>query len=130
MSIDNDSRNPLPVGVGEIECGDALRTILNGRRQSFNAVVNLVADRYLGIVGRAKLAPMQDYHAQLYCNVLQEAGRVLTAREIATFPSMVEDWLARHPEFPQGPGSTALMIVKASGYVDLVALIDEMERLP
>lgn len=107
--------------------GEALQSVLRNRKEPFTTIVNVIADRYMGLVERAGRTPMQDYHAELYCNVLREVGRPLTAREIATFPVMVEDWLARHPEFPQGPGSTALMIVKASDYASLMALVDSME---
>ena len=52
----------------------------------------------------------------------------MPAASIALFPSMCEDWLAKHPEFPQAPGETAVMILKNSSYQDLVKLVDMMER--
>ena len=44
------------------------------------------------------------------------------------FPLTCEDWLRRHPEFPQEPGKTAVMILKNSPFVDLVALVDDLEK--
>ena len=108
----------------EIYVSDSLRTALKGRKDSVSSVINVIVERYLGIVEGAGKTPMMGYHADLYCNVLREAGHPLSSQEIAVFPLTCEDWLRQHPEFPQGPGSTAVMILKNS----LVALVDDLEK--
>src|SRR5258708_6673727 len=93
----------------EIHVSDALRKALEDRKESLSTVVEMIAERYLGMIERAGTTPMMGYHADLYCNVLREAGHPLSSQEIAVFPLTCEDWLRRHPKFPQGPGSTAVM---------------------
>lgn len=111
-----------------IYVSDTLRKVLKGRKEPLSVVVTMLAERYLGMLERTKRTPPYCLNGELYENVLKEAGHPLTSAEIATFPVMCEDWLKRNPEFPQGPGATAVMILKNSGYHDLVALVDKMER--
>ena len=113
----------------QVYIGPRLRAALNKhKKRPLSVVVNTMAERYAGLLERCKRTPMMSFHAELYCNVLEEKGEPLTAAEIATFPAMVCDYLDRHPEFPQGPGRTAHMIVTNSSFLDLVSLVEEMER--
>ena len=112
----------------EIYISDALRKAMDKRSVSLSTGVNLIAERYLGIIERQRNTPMMDYHAELYCNVLREVGTPLSAQQIAAFPSLCADWLARHPKFPQEPGKTALMILNHSTFAELVARVDRLER--
>ena len=112
----------------EIHVGYALGKAMDGRKEPLSSVINLIVERYAGMVERAGSTPMMSHHAELYCNVLREAGHPLSSKEIAVFPLTCEDWLRQHPEFPQGPGSTAVMILKNSPFVDLVALVDDLEK--
>lgn len=118
----------------EIHVGEHLRAALDKRpKESLSTVVNMIAERYAALVERARYGkqsamPMMSFHAELYCNVLREVGHPLAPAEITAFPAMCKDWLARHPEFPQGPGGTAHMIVSNSSFAQLVALVDEMEE--
>ena len=112
----------------EIHVGDALRKAMDGRKEPLSSVINLIVERYSGLIERAGKTPMMGYHADLYCNVLREAGHPLSSQEIAVFPLTCEDWLRRHPKFPQEPGKTAVMILKNSPFVDLLALVDMLER--
>jgi hypothetical protein len=114
----------------EIYLGESLRQALAGREENLTTVVNMLADRYMGMVERAGVTPMMGHHQELYVAVLKEVGRPATARDIATLPSLVEDYLRRHPEFPQEPGKTALSILRNSSFTDLVALVDRLERQP
>jgi len=112
----------------EIHVGDALRKAMDGRKEPLSSVVNLLVERYLGIIERSHETVMFDYHAELYCNVLREVGRPLTAADIAAFPAMCAAWVARHPKFPPAPSKTALMVLNHSSFVALVALVDRLER--
>ena len=112
-----------------IYIGDNLRAVLANRKEPLSTVVNLMAERYMAIISRAGYFPLlAGLSAELFCNVLREGKRPLAAGGIALFPALVKDWLRRHPEFPQGPGETALMMLKNSSYLDLVALVDKLER--
>jgi hypothetical protein len=118
----------------EIQIGPRLDALLASRKEPLSTVVNMLADRYLGIIERSRYSdaspvPMMDFHAQLYGNVLSEAREFpLSAKDIAAFPAACEDYLKRHPKFPQGPGSTAVSILKNCTYPELVVLVDYMEK--
>jgi hypothetical protein len=109
----------------EIYLGEALRRALQGRKDSLTTVVNLIADRYLGIIERTNTLVFTVREEDVYRGVLAEArGRRLEAREIATFPEMVRDWLARNPDYPD----SAYARVKDAPFAHLVALVDRLER--
>ena len=110
-----------------IYIGDKLQAILDKHKLPLSSVVNMLAERYTALTQPCEI-PMMDFHADLYCNVLEENERPMPAKLIASFPALCRDYLKRHPEFPQGPGGTACMIVENSSYHDLVALVDRMEK--
>ena len=111
-----------------IYISDNLRKVLEGRKEPLSTVVNMIAERYLGMIERAGRTPPYCLRGELYENVLKEVGHLLTSAEIATFASMCKDWLTRNSEFPQEPGKTAVMILENSPHLDLVALVDKMEK--
>lgn len=109
----------------EIYVSDALRRLLEGRKDSLTTIVNLIADRYQGIVEQTPRFVCTAREEDVYRAVIAEArGRRLEAREIAAFPSAVQDWLSRNPDYP----ITAFHRVNGVAFSDLVALIDRLER--
>lgn len=110
----------------EIYLGEALKRLLRLRpRDTLTTVVNMIADRYIGIVERSAGVPKTVREEDVYRAVLAETrGRHLEAREIVLFPNMVSDWLTRNPEYPM----SAYERVKNASFVDLVALIERLER--
>ena len=111
-----------------IYISDNLRRVLDGRREPLSTVVNMIAERYLGMLERAGRIPPYCMNGEMYERVLREAGHLLTSAEIATFASMCEDWLKRNPSYPQAPMRTAVLALQRSPHPDLVALVDKMER--
>lgn len=113
----------------EIYIGKALRRLLFGRKGSLTTWVNLIADRYLGMIERGDAKGTTVVEDDLYRLVLSEYRRPLEARDIAGFPAAVEDWCRRNPA---GPGdnyyAAALAGIKCRSYVNLVALIDRLEK--
>lgn len=111
----------------EIYLSEALKRLLRTRpKDSLTTVVNLISDRYQGIIERmGKAIPCTVREEDVYRAVLEESrGRRLEAREIALFPNMVADWLGRNPEYPQ----SAYERVSVASFVELVALIERLER--
>lgn len=54
----------------EIHVSDALRKAMDGRKEPLSSVINLIVERYLGMISRAESTPMMSYHADLtatYC---------------------------------------------------------------
>jgi hypothetical protein len=115
----------------EIYLGEALRRLLTGRKESLTTVVNLIAERYLGIVERADAKATTVREDDVYRAVIREHRRPLEAREIASFPSAVEDWMRRNPQGKDEEHyASALAGVKARTFVELCALIDRLEKSP
>lgn len=111
----------------EIYLGDALRRVLEGRQQSLTTVVNTMADRYQGLLDRIQRFPCTLREEDVYRAVVAESrGRPLESHDIAVFPQRVHDWLVRNPDFPM----SAYARVNAASFVELVALIDYIERNP
>ena len=109
----------------EIYIGEVLRRLLVGRKESLSTVVNVAADRYLGLLERQPKFSCTAREEDVYRAVLGETrGRLLEAREIATFPQAVADWLNRNPEYPP----SAYERVRSASFVELLALIDRLER--
>lgn len=112
----------------EIYLGAALRRLLTGRKESLTTIVNLIAERYEGIMARANTKGCSVQEDDVYRDVLKEYRRPLESADIAAFPARVKDYclrtgLDREPMYP------AMMArVERCSYVDLVALIDRLER--
>jgi hypothetical protein len=112
----------------DIYLGERLRQALEGRGEPLTTVVNLIADRYLGIIEREHIPTLVAHEAMLI-ETLREKSRPLSSTEIATLPAMVEDWMRRHPDYMPEPAQTLLMILRNCKYPSLVALVDRIERL-
>lgn len=109
----------------EIYLGESLKRLLAWRpKESLTTVVNLIADRYRGLIERVPNHVCTLREEDVYRAVLAEARRKLEAREIMQFPGMVQDWLTRHPEYPD----SAYERVRSASYVELLVLIDRLER--
>lgn len=125
---------PMSKDRKDVYLGDGLRRALQGRKDSLSTSVNLIADRYQGIVERLHPAiqqkgPITQDAVRVYRAVLAETrGHLLEAREIAAFPSMVADYLSRHPEHEAR--LYAYDVAQAMSYPELVGLIDYLERQP
>lgn len=117
---------PMAKDRKEIYIGEALKRLLSTRpKDSLTTIVNLIADRYRGLIERHPGFSCTVREEDVYRGVLAETrGRKLEAREIAQFASMVDDWLNRNPEYPR----SAYERVRTSTYVELLALIDRLER--
>lgn len=111
-----------------IYISDALRKVLDGRKEPLSTVVNMISERYLGMLERADRIPPYCMNGEMYERVLREVGRPLTSAEIATFAVMCEDWLARNQDYPQAPMKTAILILKNSSHLELTALVDKTEK--
>lgn len=110
--------------------GESLKRLLTGRRESLTTIVNLIADRYLGLLERHRLHPHAGCTVQeddVYRSVIAEHRGPLDSRAIALFPQAVADWVARHPEHHAGPA--ALAHLKDASFVDVLYLVDRLERL-
>lgn len=116
----------------EVYLGEALKRLLTTRpKDSLTTVVNLIADRYMGLIERV---PMDKNAFPFVCTAREEdvyrgvlaekRGGHLEAREIALFPSMVGDWLKRHPDYPD----SAYQRVSRASFVELLVLIERLER--
>lgn len=116
----------------EIYLGESIRKALIGRRDSLTTIVNLLIERYLGIVERHFTATLNREDDVLLA-VMREYRRPLTSADIATFPARVRDYCERHPDVaPDGGGTehygTLLAAVERASFPQLVALIDRVER--
>ncbi len=126
----NDARREstaMPKDRKDIYLGERLRAILKGRSENLTTIVNLIADRYLGLVER-QYTPTMVAHDDILRKVLAEKTHPLNAAEIATLPAMVEDWCQRHPDYLPAPAQTFLMILRHCDYASLLALVDRIER--
>lgn len=112
----------------QIEVGEALRRATEDRPESMTVLVNMIADRYMGMIERVGRVPTLDLHTELYRRVVDSFGRPLTSQEIARFADLCEDYLRRNPDFPQEPGKTALMILRNCSFAELVYLVDRYEH--
>ena len=114
----------------DVYLGDGLRRALKGRKDSLSTSVNLIADRYQGIVERLR-PTISAEHEHILRSVLSETrGHLLESREIAAFPSMVSDWLLRNWVPDKEDGLALHMRLGAMTHPELVALIDYLERQP
>lgn len=111
-----------------IYISDDIKEALRDRKESLSTAMSVIAERYTGTIKRAGKTPMMDFDAKLYLNVLREVGHPLSSREIAAFPSMCEDWISRNRSFPEQPAKTAITILKNSPFIDLMSLVDWLER--
>ena len=81
-----------------IYIGRDLRAVLSGRDLSLTDAITMLADRYMGMIERAPRNATTVRMDDVYRAVMKEKrDRPLSAREIAAFPAMVHDWMARHP---------------------------------
>ena len=93
---------PMAKDRKDIYIGEAIRRLLTGRKESLTTILNLIAERYLGILARTTPLVCTAREEDVYRAVLAETrGRRLESREIGLFPQMVQDWLNRNPEYPQ-----------------------------
>lgn len=114
----------------EIYIGESLRRLLAGRGESLTTVVNLIAERYLGLLERHELYPHAGCTVQeddVYRAVIAENRGPIDSRAIALFPQAVADWVARHPEHHAGPAAAAR--VRDASFADLLYLVDRLERV-
>lgn len=111
----------------DIYIGDGLKRAIAGRKESLSTVVNLIADRYQGMVERMR-PYVNDEQINILRAVLAETrGHRLEAREIASLAGTVQDWLKRHPsEYEQQFWVT----LNDYNFAQLVALVDSLERNP
>jgi hypothetical protein len=135
MTIESRARSavaestPMAKDRKEIYIGESLRRALAGRKESLTTVANLIADRYMGMIERTNVATtvrMDD----IYRAVLAERrGKPMEATDIATFPALVRDWLRRNPPAEdERAHEAALRVVDEADFVELVAIIDRLER--
>jgi hypothetical protein len=111
-----------------IYVGPALRKLLEQQpKRTLTATVNLLAERYAGMIERAEDTRPYCMWAGFYRDVLREVGHPLSSKEIASFPSMLKDWVRRNPQY-DAVGNTAVTMLENTSYNDLVKLVDEMER--
>lgn len=113
----------------DVYLGDGLRRALRGRPGTLSTNVNLIADRYQGIVERNTPHLSADQARLLRAVLAESRGHLLEAREIAAFPSMVSDWMLRH----DGDKEAFLILytsIRDMPFPELVALIDWLERQP
>src|SRR4051812_46798799 len=110
----------------EVYVRRALRRVLTGRRESLTTVVNLIADRYQGILDREGPQPGTTVRMDdVYRALGREYRRPLEAADIAAFPARLRDWCARHPEEPdEAHHAATLAYVEKARFVKLVALVD------
>lgn len=120
----------------DIYIGESLRKVLDGRKESLTTVVNLIAERYLGIVERHPFAAaLLNRDDDVLLSVLREYRGPLTSADIASFPARVRDYCARHPDRAPDGGTTkhypvVIAAVEGASFVQLVALIDSLEKTP
>jgi hypothetical protein len=127
--IANNDAARQDAGVGknrkEIYLGARLRELLARRRDTLTTVVNVMADRYLGILDRT------GHHDELGAEgravlraVLAEQRGPMSAAQIATLPALLKDFEARTGN--QVAGRVAL---KLSGvpFAELVAMVESIE---
>lgn len=112
----------------EIYLGESLRRVLERHKaRTLTTVVNLIADRYLGMVERTH--PVASVRMDdVYRKVLAEYRRPLESADIASFPARVRDWMLRNPMEPgEAHYAATIAHVEKATFVDLVALIDRLE---
>jgi hypothetical protein len=112
----------------QIRIDDGLRHALEGRMEPVSTVVNLIAERYMAMIAHARksAAATTVREDDVFRKVLEELGtRRIGTHEIEAFPSLVEDWLRRHPGYPK----SALFVIEGASFFELVAQIDRVERL-
>jgi hypothetical protein len=117
---------PMSKDRKEIYLGEGLRRAIMGRKEKLSALVNLIADRYMGLIARSSRVATTVRMDDVYRGVLAERRRRLESHDIAAFPSLVRDWMMRNPGYPD----VALKVVEQCSFLELVALIDRLERKP
>ncbi len=116
---------PMSKDRKDVYLGDGLKRAIQGRPGTLSTNVNLIADRYMAIVERYRPKASDEVIAVLRKVLSESRGHMLEGREIAAFPSMVADWLERHPE----DDILALrQSLAQTPYAELVALVDWLER--
>jgi hypothetical protein len=111
----------------DIYLSDGLRRALAGMPGTLSTNVNLIADRYMGLVVRERPVNLPEEHASIYKKVLAEIRGRAEAREILTFPELVADWLIRNPIRDH---VIVYEFVKNMNYAQRLSLIDRLERKP
>ena len=110
----------------EIYLSDELREMLKGRPYNLTTFVKVLADRYRGMLARANPGATTLREDDVFLGVIAEfKSRPLMTRDIVGFPALVADWLDRHPDYPK----SAYVIAAGASFVELVAIIDRLERL-
>jgi hypothetical protein len=107
--------------------GPPVEELLKHRPESLSTVVNLTADRYIGILRRSFVGTtvrMDD----VYRGALEtmSRGKPPGANDIVQFPLYVREWLDLHKDYPEA----AHDLVRILSYPQLVALIERLEKRP
>lgn len=107
----------------EIYIGDGLKRALAGRKGSLTSNVNLIADRYAGIM-REHRPYLHEDEVRMLRTVMAEFRRTIEANEIHGLAGMLTAALTRH--FLNEADDLCLRLSNMT-YVELVALVDYLE---